>query len=125
MGGFGQYYRVIAQSLSFLHKNYIEGEKVDKSALSRLSTFFQYKEAPMMTLGADILRGKNMMGEKFNIGKELSSRLLPMTVQDVYDVLRDDPSRYYLVLPGIFGVGVQTYEEIPRNQRACGEGKRT
>ena len=118
MGGFSQYYRVLAQSLDFLYKNYVKDEKVDKSALERLATFTQYKESPSATFVAGFLRGKNVQGDKFNIPSEVLSRIVPMMAQDIYDVLKDDPSRFPLVIPAAFGVGVQTYESAPKKRTA-------
>lgn len=113
MGGFSQYYRVLAQSGNFLYKNYITKEKLNYNALDRLGRFVSYKEAPVVTFGTDVLRGKSIMGDKFNLPSEMVQRLVPMMAQDIYDVAKDDPSLAQLLMTGtgVFGVGVQTYED--------------
>jgi len=117
MGGFSQYYRTIAQSLNWLYKHYITKEKTKGgNAADILSRFFSYKEAPSITFLTGFLRGKNIMGEPFNLPKEVEERLLPMMGMDIWDAIKDDPTLAKLLMvtvPGTFGVGVQTYEERP------------
>ena len=50
------------------------------------------------------------MGEDLKIEKEAMDRMIPMVIQDVVDIYKDDPSLLPLSALGVFGVGLQTYE---------------
>lgn len=115
-GGFSQYARTLLQIGDGLRKQYLTGEKPDRNPLEALSTFVQYKEAPAVSFLADMMRGKNMIGEKFNPAAEVGKRLIPMMIQDMDDIIKNDPSQLGLIAPGIFGVGVQTYEDKPKKK---------
>lgn len=71
------------------------------------------KEAPMLSLLTDMARGKSFSGAPVNtptgLTKEVVSRFVPMILQDLKDILTDDPKKLPLLVPAAFGFGVQTY----------------
>jgi hypothetical protein len=78
--------------------------------------YIEYKEAPVMSFVTNWLKNQSGMGEKFSLTTELKEKLIPIVVQDMYDIYKDDPG----LLPAglfsalaVFGLGVQTYESKP------------
>ena len=76
--------------------------------------FLESKEAPTASLISGFLKGRTFTGEKFDWGKELSQRFIPiyssMFLQDLIAVYKDNPELVWMAIPGFFGVGTQTYE---------------
>jgi len=87
-----------------------EGYKAD-TRLDIIQRFFASKLAPTTTLVTTILRGKDYKGDDIQLSKELIQRVTPMVLQDLYDILKDNPSLIPAGLAAVFGVGVQTYEK--------------
>jgi hypothetical protein len=124
-GGFQQYLRLGAQLLEGEYTSTttgrtfkLGGERVGGKRLTRLdllSRFIESKEAPFMSLVTDILRGTTMEGKKVNIPIEVLKRYVPMVLSDTIDIAKDDPRLLPLVVPGMHGVGLQTYggQKIP------------
>ena len=73
------------------------------------------KEAPVLSFVTALLKGKTAMGDPVQVGPEIADRFIPMAVQDVADVIREEGiSHAWRAAPAFFGVGVQTYgEPIP------------
>jgi len=117
-GGFQQYLRTGAQVGATAAKQVFEGEQYP-NALQRVSRFFQYKEAPVISLAADFMRGQTSFGDRFRVDEALASRFVPMVVQDVYDLYKDDPEsvKTAISLLGFFGIGLQTYGKEPKGKR--------
>lgn len=76
--------------------------------------FIESKEAPVASFITALLKGQDATGEKIDVPKEVAQRFIPMSIQDIYEVLKDNPSLLPISLWGIFGVGIQTYEEKSR-----------
>ena len=74
-----------------------------------IQRFLENKEAPVASLITELLKGKDAMGKELNIPKELVSRVIPMTVQDAYEMYKDEPAMIPLIVFAILGAGVQTY----------------
>jgi hypothetical protein len=70
-----------------------------------------------------LLQGSNVMGEKFDVTKGFDKNILsfdwmknpvvsmfiPMVIQDLADIAKDDPKLIPASALGVFGVGLQTY----------------
>ena len=80
--------------------------------LTRLDILYrtgEMKQSPLFSFATALLRGQTVIGEKVSVPKEVGLRFIPMVVQDVYDLAKDDPKLLPLSTLGIFGVGIQTY----------------
>jgi hypothetical protein len=121
LGGMQQYIRLAAQlitgkiisSTTGVSMTLGEGYKpmTKKDILQR---FVESKEAPVMTFVNGLLTGTDQTGKPFNVPKEIASRFIPLIIQDLNDLIKnggikDIPKD----IPGIFGVGVQTYVQTP------------
>lgn len=93
------------------------------SRASVASQFFQNKLAPVPSLVWSWMEGKDWNGQPFEIKKALLDRTVPLVMQDLYDVYKEDPSKFpagifkenptatkvgLSALP-ILGEGMQTY----------------
>ena len=78
-----------------------------------LQRFFSYKTSPVTSFAIGLLNGKNTMGKDFDFPVEVSNRMIPMVISDMYDLMKEKKPVSY-ALPAVFGVGVQTYsDKIP------------
>jgi hypothetical protein len=78
--------------------------------LDVVGRFVATKVAPITSFVMDLLRGVTPVGEKFNLSKAIVRRMTPMITQDIYDIVKDDPTLLPLAIPGMFGAGLQTYK---------------
>lgn len=71
------------------------------------------KEAPLFSFAMAMLDashgGKGIDGKPISVPKEIADRFIPMIVQDMRDIIADDPKHLGAIIPGILGAGVQTY----------------
>lgn len=74
-----------------------------------VSNFFKNKLAPVPSFVWSWLEGKEFDGEPFEVKKALLNRTVPLVMQDMYELLNEDPSLAPLIAPAVFGAGVQTY----------------
>jgi len=119
-GGFQQPIRYIVQIVSGQKKSSATGKISElngknyskETRLSTLASFVRSKLSPIPGLAVDALAGENMVGEKFDIVKNLPKLITPLVWQGVYESAKNDGWGYGLGavgVPSIFGVGVQTY----------------
>jgi len=128
-GGFLQYLRLAGQlwtgkvvsSTTGKVSTLGEGYK-PRTRLDILMSAIQYKEAPIFSFATSLLKGQEAFGGEFNLGSEVGKRFVPMIIQDMVDVYKDDPSILPLSALGIFGVGLQTYSPSSYRKR---HGQRT
>jgi len=117
MGGFQQYIRTVAQWAAGKTISTTTG-KVTKtregwSPISRgqiLGRGLEYKLAPTASFALGLYRGRSIFGGEFDVPAEVGKRFVPMVMQDVGDLARDDPELLPLATLGFFGIGLQTYK---------------
>ena len=117
-GGFVQYIRAAAQLWTGQMISSTTGKKITlgegykpltrKDVILRI---IENKEAPVFSFASRLLEGKAFGGEKLNIPKEVGLRFVPMVIQDLYDLAKENPALMPLSILGIFGFGLQTYEQ--------------
>lgn len=79
--------------------------------------FIESKGSPAATLVTSWLRGKNFAGQPLDLPAEVKNRFVPIILQDLSDLYKDDPTWIpelsTLALGGLAasGMGVQTYED--------------
>ncbi len=116
MGGFQQYIRTAAQFLSgrtvstTTGKVSVLGEGYKpQTRLGILTRGAEYKLAPVASFAVNLLRGQTTFGEPLNVPEEVAKRFVPMVIQDINDLAKDDPELLPVSVLGVFGVGIQTY----------------
>ena len=90
----------------------------------------EYKQAPLLSFATDLLRGSTAFGPlDFSKGLDdplelsenpIAQRFIPLVMQDMMDIYRDNPDLLPVSVLGLFGVGLQTYE--PRKKKGGGFG---
>jgi hypothetical protein len=121
MAGYGQFIRGGAQLITGQYISTTTGRKVDLGEgyrpITRMDIILRQiesKEAPIASFATGLLRGKNWIGEDFNVMKEVGNRFVPMVVADVIDIAKDDPKLLGLAAPAVFGIGLMTYPQKPK-----------
>lgn len=114
LGGYQQYMRLFSQLVKWSYKME-QGHKPkfgERTAGDDIVTFLRNKLNPTVSFGADFFYGKDATGKKFNAKDETISRFIPLFIQDFTDAYKDSGIKgAALAAPGLFGVGVQTYEK--------------
>lgn len=120
-GGFQQYIRAAGQLISGQYVSSTTGKVMTLGEgyrpLTRLEILYRQieaKEAPIFSFATQMLKGRDIKGEKLNIPKEVGDRFIPMVLRDVYDIAQEDPTLLPITALGFFGVGLQTYGETPK-----------
>jgi hypothetical protein len=116
MGGFQQYIRTAAQFTMGKTISTTTG-KVTKTGegykpISRgqiVGRGLEYKLAPVASFAIALYRGRNIFGGPLDIPEEVAKRFVPMVIQDVIDLAKDDPELLPVSILGFFGTGIQTY----------------
>jgi hypothetical protein len=116
MGGFQQYIRTAAQFLSgrtvstTTGKVSVLGEGYKpQTRLGILTRGAEYKLAPVASFAVNLLRGQSTFGEPLDVPEEVAKRFIPMVMQDIADLAKDDPELLPVSILGFFGTGIQTY----------------
>ncbi|MEE9510427.1 MAG: hypothetical protein V3V81_08035 [Candidatus Bathyarchaeia archaeon] len=128
MGGFQQYIRLAAQLISKTIVSTTTG-KVTKlgegyRAPTRATITLrgaEYKLAPVASFAVNLFRGRTTFGEPIETPKEIATevgkRFVPMVMQDVIELAKEDPELLPLAIPGFFGAGIQTYGVKKKTRR--------
>ena len=121
-GGVSPYIRLIAQMITGKLVSSTTGETMTLGEGYRPLTrteivgrFLETKESPNITFITSLLRGENMIGEKFDVKSELAQRFIPMMLTDLQEVIDEysiggSPRE----IPAVFGIGTQTYGPISK-----------
>lgn len=79
--------------------------------------FFESKEAPVTSFLTSLMKGKNAIGEDFNVKEEALRRVVPMFIQGMYELYQDGGMESLpLGIPSFFGTGLQTYGYKPTSE---------
>lgn len=116
-GGHYQWLRLYTQLVSGQKMNPDTGKITElgerfgaPTGLDLVTNFIISKEAPIASFVTDWLRGKETSGEKFSIPRGVLQRVVPLSIQDMTEVLRDQGVQGLLyAFPALVGIGVQTY----------------
>lgn len=121
-GGFQQYIVIASRlitgkmvsSTTGREFNLGEGYK-PTTRLDIVQRFFENKTSPVASFALALLKGQTATGEAVNIPAEVIDRFLPMLAQDVFDLVRENGLKGIgMAIPGVFGVGSQTYaDQVP------------
>ncbi len=86
-----------------------EGRYGQQTAGGVVADFMANRLAPIPSMAVNLLFNRSYGDEEFGIQSELMDKAVPIMVQDIYEVIEEDPSLAPLLVPAAFGVGVQTY----------------
>jgi hypothetical protein len=125
LGGFQQFMRVIALIQPFNH-HYVDGKGEEqpfgkyggKTKKDIVERFGENKLSPVASFIKDALDGKDAVGKPFNLKNEVADRYYSLFAQDLIDAYKDSGNKgAALAVPGVFGVGVQTYSPDDRSAK--------
>jgi len=90
------------------------------STIDVIAKFLRSKLSPAIGSAVNLLQGKDFAGEEVTIQKEILKMTVPMSLQNIKDVMADQgvPKGLTFTLLSLFGAGVQTYEtgrDAPKN----------
>lgn len=118
LGGQAQYITLAARIASGSYKTADGdikkyGNKFGQTTrLDAIAKFTTNKAAPIPSFVMDYFRGENAVGEKFEMDKAILSRFVPLYLQDVAKGVDESKGLGEVAaktIPGLFGVGTQTY----------------
>jgi hypothetical protein len=91
-------------------REYKLGEKFGRpTRLDVVGRFAESKLNPVLSFVTGFLRGKDFTGQPFNVPEEMVQRIIPIMVQDIYELAVENPLLLPLAIPAAFGMGIQTY----------------
>lgn len=117
-GGFQQYMVLISRLLNNQTKSATSGKISDlgegykpNTRASVLSGFITNKASPPTSFVLDMLRGKDFKGDDFDLKSATVDRFIPMIVGDLAEIIQEEGiEQSYKLIPGVFGVGTQTFD---------------
>lgn len=123
LGGFGQYLTLGAR-IATNHTKNIKGEVKElgkgygsKTRKDVAETFLENKFAPIPGFVRDYLQGQNPVGEEFSVTETdptknaIGKLFIPLILQDFKEIIEEEgPKGALMGVPGIFGIGTQTYD---------------
>lgn len=124
-GGFQQYVVAAARLLTGKYTSTVsnetsklgEGYKA-KSRYDILLSQIESKESPIMSFITQMAKQKDAAGNAIQIPKKVMDLFTPMTVGSLIEIAKDDPKLLPTGLLGIFGFGVQTYQNTGKGMGA-------
>lgn len=116
LGGFGQYITLASRLATNSTKN-AKGEVSElgaryglDDALDVLKKFARNKLAPVPGYAVTARTGKNPIGEEYDPVTDTRDLFIPLFLQDAASLIKEEGAKGIpLSLPGLFGVGMQTY----------------
>jgi hypothetical protein len=113
--GFQQYFVLLSRLVNGEYTSSTTGKTIDLGAhygsptkMSLLGNFAANKLSPIARFAYDWLNATK--AQPFDSSSELANLFVPMVMQDMYDIAKDDPKLLPLIIPSAFGMGVQTYQ---------------
>ena len=79
--------------------------------------FFESKQSPSMSAITEFWRGRTSAGEDFDLLNAISTRSIPIMMQDLWELYQEDPKYMLLIVPAILGMGVQVQNFTNTRQR--------
>lgn len=115
-GGFQQYFRAAAQlaqqqvtsSVSGKRTKLEEGYK-PKTSYDVIHQLFESKESPMLSFISNFLKGQDLAGQDVTLSSEMGNKLTPIIMQDLKEIMLEDPKLLWALIPANFGAGLQVY----------------
>jgi hypothetical protein len=109
------YARLVAQLITGQRKTTASGQIIEVDRNDLVNNFIRSKLAPIPGLVWDLGQGSTFVGEELtaeNADRIIFEKLTPLFIQDIVDAINDaGVAGVGYGIPGIFGVGVQTYED--------------
>jgi hypothetical protein len=89
----------------------------DTTGQDLISNFLRYKLSPNASLLIDSITGSNAIGEKKTIPQSVIDRFKPMFLNSFKELIQSDTDgKLILALGALFGGGLNTYEQKPKNK---------
>ncbi|KKM74988.1 hypothetical protein LCGC14_1394740, partial [marine sediment metagenome] len=113
--GFQQYSRAIAQIITGMRQSTITGTLTEVERDELIINFVRGKFSPVFGLVSDIIKNETFEGDEFKaepefVKEQFFNRLVPIFIQDIVEAVEESGIAGALIsLPGLFGVGIQTY----------------
>jgi len=121
--GFQQYLRMFGQLYTGEYVSSTTGKLITLgegykplTRLDILTKQIEAKESPLFSLLTNLLRQQDFKGQPVNLKNEVAQRFIPMFIQDIIEVAKDNPNLLPIASLGAFGVGIQTYGEEDKKQ---------
>jgi len=71
--------------------------------------FFESKANPTVGTILNLFEGRTFEGGKPTVRTVSRDLLAPLVLEDLWDLVQEDPRLVPLIIPGVFGASVQTY----------------
>jgi len=117
-GGFQQYIKLATQLATGKIISSTSGKEITlgegykpMTRLDIIGRFFAGKENPIASFIHGLLNGQDAMGNDFRPNEKILDLFIPLMASDLYDLQKEHPGLIGagMGVPGVFGVGSQTY----------------
>lgn len=115
-GGFQPYFRAAAQLAQEAQTSSISNKRVElgegyraKTKKDIIYSFIESKEAPLLNFAINFAEGIDFTGNPATLSSEIGSKLTPIILQDLKEILVEDPTLLWTLIPANFGAGLQVY----------------
>lgn len=89
------------------------GQVKDAGLLSEMGRFLQTKLSPWLGTAIEMREGQNVVGEKTTAAESLSHMAIPLSLRDIYEVMKDQGATKgtALSMVAVLGAGMNTYQK--------------
>jgi len=116
-GGDQQYAVAMAKLLTGKSTSSTSGKVTDiyspgfgeQSAGGVMADFLANRLAPIPSMAVNLLFNRSYGDENFGIMSELADKTVPIMVQDILEIMEQDPGLWPALIPAALGVGLQAY----------------